>query len=154
MILRKAQSQYISWVLILAMIMGISYLLYNWSINQAQKTSENLVSRTDPIICSEVGIFLNGICQSFSTLKLNVTNSKTLDIEGLQIRTIGLYSEDQDYLDTMNVEHKIITGDQENIEVIKTGTLSQVKIIPFVKKKNKNIYCEDKSIKKERILQC
>ncbi len=89
--LKKGQSQYISWILIIAMIVGISFFLYNWSLDQARRTSEELTSQTDPLVCAEVGLSVDGICQSFRSLKINVTNVNTYEIEGFLLRTVGLY---------------------------------------------------------------
>ena len=56
----RAQSQYISWILIIAMIVAVSIFLYRWSIDQAQKSSEEIERRTDPVVCSDVGITIEG----------------------------------------------------------------------------------------------
>ncbi len=153
---KKGESQYLSWILIFGMIVAISYLLYNWSIDQARKTTEQLEKSTDPLVCSEISISVEGICQTSNTLEINLTNINIMEIEGLVIKTVGLYPEDEDYLDTITVANKLSPGESEEISVLKQGTLSNVELTPYVKKGNKNVYCEDKSVKKEKneLKQC
>lgn len=154
--MKRAQSQYLSWIMILAMIVAISFLLYNWSLEQARKTGEDLEARTDPLVCSEIGLSVTGICQDFRSLEINVTNTDNLEIEGFLIRTMGLYPEDPDYLESVSIEKRVQPGVSEKIIVLKKGTLSQVTIIPYAKKKNKEIYCEDQAVTKEieELKQC
>lgn len=153
---KKGQSQYLSWIIIIAMIVSISFFLYNWSLNQARRTSEELTAQTDPLICAEVGLSVDGICQSFRSLEINVTNVNTYEIEGFLLRTVGLYPEDDTYLDSEIVYVKISPSDTEKLIVLKKNTLSQVQIIPFALKNDKEIYCEDQSITKEKneLKQC
>jgi hypothetical protein len=77
-------------------------------------------------------------------------------IEGFLIRTVGLYPDDVNYIETLVNFVEIGPGDYKQIETLKKRTLSQVKIIPFTKKNKKNIYCEDQSITKEQdnLMQC
>ncbi len=153
---KKGQSQYLSWIIIIAMIVAISFFLYNWSLDQARRTSEELTKQTDPLVCAEVGISIQGICQTFRSLKINITNTNNYEIEGFLFRTVGLYPEDDNYLDSSILNKKISPGDSEKIIVLKKGTLSKVQIIPFTLKNNKEIYCEDQSITKEKneLKQC
>ncbi len=122
---KKGQSQYLSWIIIIAMIVSISFFLYNWSLDQARRTSEELTSQTDPLVCAEVGLSVDGICQSFRSLKINVTNVNTYEIEGFLFRTVGLYPEDDIYLDSEIVYAKISPSDTEKLIVLKKSTLNQ-----------------------------
>jgi len=153
---KKAASEYISWVIVLGMVIALSYLLYTWSIQQAQKTGEELEKRTDPLTCAEVGITVNGACQTFRTLELNITNTNNLEVKGFLLRTVGLYPEDFDYVDSETVYHEILPGDTEKISILNMATLSQIQLIPIVKKNNKEIQCEEQAVKKEKkdLKQC
>jgi len=64
--------------------------------------------------------------------------------------------EDDTYLYSEIVYIKISPSDTEKLIVLKKNTLSQVQIIPFALKNNKEIYCEDQSITKEKneLKQC
>ena len=153
---KKGQSQYISWILIFAMIVAISFVLYNCSIEQAKATSEQLEASADPLTCSGISITVAGACQTFRKIELNVTNTNKVEIDGVLLRTVALYPDDPNYLDTTSVFIKIKPSDTEIISALKKGTLSQVKVIPFVKKDKKYVYCEDNSVIKEvnELKQC
>jgi hypothetical protein len=138
------------------MILVMSVFLYNWSLQQAKKTGEELEARTDPLVCSEIGISVEGICQDYNHLEINITNTNNLEISGFQLRTVGLYPEDEDYIYSDTLVYNIEPGETEKIIIIKKGTLSQAQIIPYATKNKKNIFCEDQSITKEKneLKQC
>lgn len=150
MLKKKGESQYLSWILIFGMMVALSFALYNWSIDQAKKTSGQLEASTDPLVCSEIGISIDGICQDHTSLKINLSNTNKMEIEGFLVRTVGLYPEEDDYLDSQTIFMKIFPGDSEKMSILKKGTLSQVQLIPFAKRNNKNIYCEQQSVTKEQ----
>ena len=154
MIGKRGQSQYISWILLFGMAVGISFVLYNWSIEQAQTRSDEIKSRTDPLVCFQVGISINGFCQDSRKLQFNLSNTNSFDVTSFQLRTVGLYADEEDYLYSSVIETRINSGDTEKIVMLKKGTLSQFTIIPIVKRDNKNIYCEEQGISKEDIKQC
>ncbi len=153
---KRGESQYVSWVIVLGLTVALSYLLYTWSMSQAEKTSEQLEERANPLSCSEAGISVEGICQTPRSLEINITNTNSLKIEGFIVRTIGLYPEDSDYLDSKTVIEEIDPGDSVKLSILKKSTLSHAEIIPIVSKNEdrKNIYCEEQSVKKEEIKQC
>ncbi|NTV23003.1 MAG: hypothetical protein HGA85_01335 [Nanoarchaeota archaeon] len=152
----KAESQYLSWILVMGMVVALSFMLYNWSIEQATKASEALEKMTDPLVCAEIGVSLTGSCQTPTTLELNVTNTNNLEIIGLLINTIGLYPEDNNYLGVIRSDINIAPGESEYVIVLKQGTLSQAKITPVAKRGKKSFYCEEKSIVREQreLKQC
>jgi len=153
---KKADSQYISWILLLGLTIMLSYLLYNWSLKQAEQASQEIEKSADPLVCEELGFSIDGICQNIKTLNFNVTNSNNVEITGFIIKTTGLYPEDRDYLYSAIVNVKVSPGDTEKLSVLKKSTLSQVEITPFTTKNKKDIYCEGQSIKKEKkeLKQC
>ncbi len=152
----KAQQQYLSWIIILAVVVGISFFLYRWSISQAQQASEDIETQTDPVVCSEIGLSIKGVCQDFRAININITNINTLEVEGLQIRTIGLYPEEDNYLNTEVISTRLTPGDTANLQILKKTTISQIEIVPIAKRNEKNIYCDEQSIqiKKNTIKYC
>lgn len=147
---KRGQSQYISWILIFGMVIGLSFLLYNWTIEQTEIRTEEIQERTDPLACENIGISINGICQDFRSIKLNITNTNNNEVQGFILRNVGLYPEDDDYIQTSTVLEKISSGYTEKFTVLKQGTLSQVTIIPIARKNNKNVYCEELAVTKNQ----
>ncbi len=138
------------------MVIALSFLLYNWTIDQTQLRTEEIEERTDPIACENIGISVEGSCQDFRSVKLNITNTDNNEIYGFILRKVGLYPEDDDYIQTTTVFEKISSGYTEKFTVLKQGTLSQITIVPIVRRNNKNVYCEDQSVTKEQgdLKQC
>jgi hypothetical protein len=153
---KKSESQYISWILLLGMTIVISYFLYNWSIGQAQRTTETIEKTADPLVCAELGFSIEGICQDSRALLFNVTNTNNVEITGFLVKTTGLYPEDSNYLYSKKVEFKVSPGDTERVKMMKKMTLSQVEITPYATKNRKDIYCEEVSVIKEKrdLKQC
>jgi hypothetical protein len=147
---RKAQSQYISWIIIFGMVVALSFLLYNWTIERAKQTQEDLEKTTDPLVCSSIGITIDSVCQTFRTVELNVTNVNNMQISGFLLRNVGLYPDESDYVSSKMVLSDLETSDSQTLSVLKRSTLSQVQIIPFVKRSGKNVYCEDKVVVKDK----
>jgi hypothetical protein len=153
---KKSESQYISWILLLGMTIVLSYFLYNWSLKQAEQTTQQLEKTSDPLVCEELGFSLNGICQDSRVLKLNITNTNNIEITGFIIKATGLYPEDDNYLYSKTIRYKLSPGDSEIIKVMKKMTVSQIEITPYATKNKKDIYCEAQSVKKEKrdLIQC
>lgn len=143
-----------SWILLFGMVVALSFVLYNWSIDQAKARSEEIKSRSDPLVCSEIGISIKGYCQDSRSLQMNISNTNNHDISNIQLRLIGLYPEDEDYLNTKVIDFELSSGDTEKLVTLKKGTLSQFTVIPVALRDGKMIYCEDQAIKKEGIRQC
>lgn len=143
-----------SWILLFGMVVALSFVLYNWSIEQATTRSEEIKSRTDPLVCSQVGITIKGYCQDSKSLQVNVSNTNNYDVSSIQLRTVGLYPEEDDYLATKIIEFDVLSGDTEKLVTLKKGTLSQFTLVPIATREGKNVICEEQSITKEDIKQC
>ncbi len=151
---RNAQSQYISWLLIFSMVIGLSYILYNWSIDQASARAEEIEKRSNPVICNEAGISVDGVCQDYKSININITNTNNLDLKGFRIKSLGLYPDEEDYAVSEDIDYEIDPGVSEKISILKKRTVSQITIIPIAQKGKKDILCEDKSIVLGDIKQC
>jgi len=153
---KRGQNQYMSWILIFGMVIALSFVLYNWSINQARERTEEIETRTDPLVCEQLGISVESTCQDFKSIKVNITNTKNVEIDSLLIRTAGLYQEEENYLETNIISEKIRPGETKRIVILKKQTISKITIVPIAKRKNKDVYCEEQAIEKEQgeLTQC
>ena len=153
---KRGQNQYMSWILIFGMVIALSFVLYNWSISQARERTEEIETRTDPLVCEQLGISVESACQDFKSIKINITNTKNVEIDSLLIRTAGLYQEEDDYLETNIISEKIRPGETKKLVILKKQTISKITIVPIAKRKNKDVYCEEQAIEKEQgeLTQC
>ena len=152
---RKADNQYISWILIFGVAVALSYVLYSWSIQQATDTQEQLLEQSDPIVCAETGISVTGSCQDERSIRFNVTNSENKEITGLLVRMVSLYPEDRQPDDTM-ITGSIRSGFSEKLTILSADTAQQIKIIPIVDREGRRITCEEKAVIREmnNLRQC
>lgn len=151
---KKSESQYISWVLIFGLMIMLSYFLFNWTMEQAKKTSEQIESYADPLVCSEVGFSIEGMCQNSNKLIFNVSNNNLLEINGFIIKTIGLYPEDNNYLGKIEILKYLYPNDKEEINVLKNNLIKSAEIVAITKKGKKYVYCEEKFVNVDNIKYC
>ncbi len=138
------------------MVIALSFVLYNWSVQQAEQRTQEIEERADPLVCDQIGISVDSSCQDFKSVKLNISNTDNYEVAGIELRMLGLYPEDDDYLQTKRVVENIIPGHTEKFTILKQGTLSQVAVVPLAKRNNKLIYCEEQAVVREKgeLKQC
>jgi len=153
---KRAQSQYITWMIIISIVIGMSYIFYTWAVKQATTSGEAIEKQADPVVCGNVGITMAGMCQDSNELRMNISNTNNLMLTGINIKTLGLYPEDEAYTSTIFTSTNIKSGETDKIIILKQGTLNQIKITPVTYRNGKNIYCEEKTImfEKEDLNHC
>lgn len=138
-----------SWILIFGMVIAMSFLLYNWSIEQATARTDELSKRTDPLTCQEIGINVDSTCQTSTTIIMNISNVENHDVAGFIFRSVGIYPEFEGYLESEIVYGELFPGQTEKFILLKKGTLSQIELVPIVAKNNKFVYCEEQTVIKD-----
>ena len=82
---------------------------------------------------------------------MNVTNTHNIKIEKLHFRLIDLYGNSESK--EKNID--LYPGETDiQFNVLKQGTLSNVRITPIIDKQRQDIFCQEQSIEKENIIQC
>ncbi len=147
---KKGVSLYISWILIMVLVIVLSATMFNWYKQQAQRTGEILEEKASADICNKVSISILDICQNTQTLNINISNKNDIKINQLVFGLIDIYNDP----DTKKVNITIYPGETEHIEIIKQGTLYQVDVTPVaVSGKISNI-CPNSKVFKNNIKQC
>jgi hypothetical protein len=147
---RRGMSTYVSWILIILMAVGLSAFMLHWTRSYVQKQGEDLTTRADSTLCNDATLNADGVCQNSQTLNINITNTNNLEIYKIRLRFIDLY----DNSETKTELIRLAAGDRDTYNILKQGTLSQVKVTPIVYKNKKEIACEDNSLTVEDIKQC
>jgi hypothetical protein len=145
---KRGDNQYISWILIFGVVVALSYVLFNWSVQQATDAKEQLEEQSDPIVCSETGISVSGSCQDEHSIKFNLTNTENKEVVGLLIRMVSLYPEEKQPED-MVLMRSISAGFSERISILSGDTVQQIKVIPIVYRDERKITCEEKAVVRE-----
>lgn len=137
--------------MIIALVILLGVLMYNWTLSQVKKSSEDLEKRTDESFCVGVSFNVDEICQNSQILYINITNTQNIKIEKLHFRLIDLYGNSE----SKEKEISLYPDETEiDFDILKQGTLSNVKITPIVKKEGQEIFCQEQSVEKEDIAQC
>ncbi|MBU0757739.1 MAG: hypothetical protein KKF44_06735 [Nanoarchaeota archaeon] len=148
---KRGIGSYLSWILIVSMVIVISAFMINWTLERVKKTSHQIEKSTDELLCREVGINIQGICQNSKILNMNISNVGNIKIDRIQIRMISMYDDPE----TKEVDISLYPGDFETgFTVLKQGTLQSVKLIPLIKTEDEEIICPENSIEKQKIEQC
>ncbi|MFH0875058.1 MAG: hypothetical protein V1859_03910 [archaeon] len=149
---KKGVSVYISWVILLLMVVVLGYFMYNWSVNKVKESNKDLEKITDTNLCSDVSMNVEGICQETQNLYINITNTNIVRIEKLSILIIDLYGNPE----TKETTIALYPGDsEESFSVLKQGSAAKkVKIIPIVLKEKQEVICYNSALETEDISFC
>ena len=147
---KKGVSLYISWILLMLLIISLSAIMYNWYNSRAKKSADILKEQSTEDICNKVGILIEELCQNTQTLNINISNRKDIKINQLIFGLIDIYKDPE----TKKVNVTIYPGDTEQIELIKQGTLYQVDVIPVVVVDGITNICTNSKVFKNNIAQC
>lgn len=147
---KKGVSLYISWILLMLLIISLSAIMYNWYNQRAERSADILKEQSTEDVCDKVGILIENICQNTQTLNINISNSRDIKVNQLIFGLIDIYKDPE----TKKVNVTIYPGETEQIEIIKQGTLYQVDVIPVVVVDKITNICSNSKVFKNSIAQC
>lgn len=147
---KKGVSLYISWILLMLLIISLSAIMYNWYNQRAERSADILKEQSTEDVCNKVGILIENICQNTQTLNINISNSRDIKVNQLIFGLIDIYKDPE----TKKVNVTIYPGETEQIEIIKQGTLYQVDVIPVVVVDKITNICSNSKVFKNSIAQC
>src|SRR3989338_4735412 len=88
---RKGQSEWLSWVLLFAFVVGLGIFIYFWMVSRTQASVNQMNTIVaDSADCDSVSIYVFSSCQDIQKISFNITNSNTLQIDALVFRTYDL----------------------------------------------------------------
>jgi len=147
---KRGVTVYISWVLVLLLVVILSAILYNWYIKRVQSSSETLKEITDKELCNSVGVNIESLCQNTQSLNINITNTRDITINQVVFGFSDIYNDPETKKKNITIE----SGETARIEILKQGTLGQVEITPVIFIDNKDYYCKNSKVYKNNIKQC
>ncbi len=147
---KKGVSLYISWILLMLLIISLSAIMYNWYSQRAERSADILKEQSTEDVCNKVGILIENICQNTQTLNINISNSRDIKVNQLIFGLIDIYKDPE----TKKVNITIYPGETEQIEIIKQGTLYQVDVTPVVVVDKITNICSNSKVFKNNIAQC
>lgn len=147
---KKGVSLYISWIMIMVLVIVLSATMYNWYGQRAEKTTEVLLEQSAEDVCDSVGIVIEDLCQNTQTLNINISNKNDIKVNQLVFGLIDIYNDPE----TKKINITIYPGETEHIELIKQGTLYQVDVTPVAVTDGITNVCSNSKIFKNNIVQC
>jgi hypothetical protein len=148
---KRGISVWISYVMLTALVVVLGFMVLVWSRSTTQETVDDIVARGDALtLCGVSGVDVIRICQDTQTLNMDVTNTNDVKVIGLWARMYDMYGEPQASSRNLSI------GPQEtkSIQIIKQGIISQVGIMPVVKKGNTLIKCQSRTVTIEPVPVC
>ena len=148
---KKAISVWVSYVLLTALVVSLSFFVLRWSQGLTEDTVEDIVARGDAlVICGKTGIDISNLCQNTQTLNMNVTNSNDVKVISVQARMFDIYNMPQTFSRNATIEpHKT-----KEVSILKQGIIKKAEIIPVVKNDKVNIICLSRKVDFEDIPVC
>ncbi len=147
---KKGVSLYISWILLMLLIISLSALMYNWYNQRAKRSADVLKEQSTEDVCDKVGILIKYLCQNTQTLNINISNKGDIKVNQLVFGLINIYKDPE----TKKVNITIYPGETEHLEIIKQGTLYQVDVTPVVVVDGITNVCSNSKVFKNNIAQC
>jgi hypothetical protein len=148
---KRGISVWISYVMLTALVVVLGFMVLVWSRSTTQETVDDIVARGDALTaCQSSGVDVRNLCQDTQTLNMDVTNTNDVKVVGLWARMYDIYDEPQ------ASSRNLTIGPQETkpIRVIKQGIISQVEVMPVVKKGNTLIRCQSRTVTFEPVPVC
>ena len=148
---KKAAAIWMSWVLLMAFVVGLSVFMFGWADDQTESFSKSLRRMYDTAECDSVGLRIDEICQNPQYLNMKVANRNTISINQLVVNIFDVYIETP-LSRVINVT--IAPDNVENIRVLKQSTTQQIEIIPVVITESDMIFCYKKTLSRTGIDAC
>lgn len=148
---KKAQAVWISWVLLIGMVVVTSVIVGRFYLSTAESTSETIKGfLQDSEACKDVGVSVVKSCQVPEALNIEVANIGTINVDKLVFR---IYSNSYDS-ESATISGVIEPGDTENLSVGKSWIAAKVDIIPLVEEEDSIIICSSRLAELDNIPDC
>ena len=137
---KKAVHIWLSWVLLMAFIVAMSAVMYNWIFGFTTSSTAEIERRVyDADECSYISLSIDDVCQTTTSLYMTVTNRNTLKIDKVIIKAFNTYGEPQA---PANERLMVLEPSKtDRIIVEKEGVVSHVEIVPVTFKEKDEIVC-------------
>ena len=148
---KKAEGIWISWVLLMAFIVGLSVFMFGWAEERSEVFVQELGVMADTAECDSVGIRVLDICQNSQYLNMNIANRNTISINQLVMNIYDIYLESP----ISRVINVTISPDNvETLRVLKQSTTQEIEIVPVVFTERDRVFCYRKAVTISNIDYC
>ena len=143
---KRGLSVYISWVLVMAFVVGLSAFMFTFMRGYAETTAEQIKERAlGSIECDAISLTIDSACQNTQNLYITITNRGDIALDGMLFRTYDLYYEGQ--IDEKDITLKVGKYNAQEVQLIKRGDVKKIRkieVVPIVVSDGIEITCENK----------
>ena len=143
---KKGISVYVSWVLVMAFVVGLSAFMFTFMRGYAETSAEQIKERAlISLECDAVALTIDSACQNTQNLYIHITNRGDISIDGMLFRMYDLYYDGQ--IDEKNLTLDIGKYNAKEVQLIKRGDVKKIRkieIVPIVVSDGIEIKCENR----------
>ena len=144
-------SEWISWVMLVALAVIIGTFVLQWSKSHTTKTVEDITEKGEILtFCQETGIAVNSYCQNTQTLNINVTNNNNRKVDSLIVRAFDIYNNPDGGARNISLEPE----KSKTVIIVKQGVLKRAEVMPVIMVGKKRVICQSRKITLEKIDFC
>ncbi len=141
---KKAVSEWMSWVLLVAFTVVLSVFMYHFMVDYTEDSTKDIkkvVYNTDE--CRTVSINIENACFSAQALNITLQNKNYIRIDSMDFR----YYNGVMPLHT-NMTEISMNPNRVKLVTINTGAsaITRVEVIPHITKENMDIICADRKV--------
>ena len=152
---KRAIHIWVSWVLLMAFVIALSALMFEWTTSYTEEKSVELQKRTyDTTECAHIGLNIDYVCQDTTdtqVLYINITNTNDIAVDKLIFRFFDIHDVN---VETKEQTLKLKPGKSERLKILKQGTLKRAEVIPIIFKDDYEVVCREKIAYTESINEC
>jgi FlaG/FlaF family flagellin (archaellin) len=148
---KKAISIWISWILMVALMISVGAFMYSWITKTTETATESFKYVYDRTECNNIAVLIEA-CNQSQTLYINVSNKMLLAVDGLVFR-VHYFGYDSN---TSNQTVKINPGEKKDysVEIDDSKTLTGLEVIPIVQTEDFRIICRSRMASIANISSC
>ena len=143
---RKGISIYVSWILVMAFVVGLSTFMFMFMRGYAETSAQQIKERgLSAIECDSLFITIDSACQNTQNLYINIINRGDITVDGMIFRMYDLYYEPQ--IDRKNLTLEVGKYNAKEVQLIKRGDVKKIRkieVVPIVVSNGIRITCENK----------
>ncbi|MEM2115356.1 MAG: hypothetical protein QXD62_01850 [Candidatus Woesearchaeota archaeon] len=152
---KKGVSLWVSWVLLILLLVVGASIVGGWMISSTKESVKNMKERVDGELCAYLWIRTEKYCQEQSVVKLLLSNPSSRTVDGFKIITYDIYGN----VYTKLIEDKLPRSTyQREFKVLKDNVIFSLEVIPFYLEKSGDdvyrVYCNSRKIVYEKVPFC
>jgi len=148
---KKAVSEWISWVILIAFAVSISVLVGQQMIDSTKESTESLKNYIyDTQECQNVALSINNICQNSEALNIELSNIKAVRVDEFLLKVFDGSGDSE----TLTLQTSIMPGEKVNVTAGKSRIAAKVEVVPVISVGDKMVMCAQKTASEDEIQDC